>query len=844
MLSRRSLPRGFGLHASATFRWLCKWSWWRSWWGVSAGVALLLGLVVFPESLTEPRRYDRIGAGSPANCAVRVSGAIDCYRDGVLISGVPSGRFVDVEAHPGRSTCGLRKSGVAVCWEYDPREPRVIGDTVTLSWVDEPQREPGVDSISVFSTDMKCALADSGSPGRHLYCRADQDLADLLRPAWSHRGEFITIDMWGRRVCALLTDGAVECYGDRFPNEATPPAGRFLDVAVGRDFGCAIKETGAIVCWGDSSADTAYHTRPPSGYFTAITVGALHGCAIRRHDGRVKCWGHPFFFGNLNTNQRSAIAIDAAPSHTCVLWDDRTFDCHGDKQGGQTSPPAEHEPYHAISAGGAHMCGMHTGHSIACWGWARSPEVPNKQWGSLDSGSEHSCAVSDEAAIWCWDRNGKGQEYIPSGDHMYDSISVGTSHACALRHDDGTLECWPFNDTDLSSLTPDTSMTDFGLGHFCAALLQQKWDCWILVGHAEIDGAQSPDEIEVKRRESYRVRSSTEQFVSVSVGHQHGCALRDDHTVLCWGDNWRGQADPPDARFRTLSAGFSHTCGILLDNGRVKCWGQAIPDPNEHVFDYVESGAGFNCALRRDRTVYCWGDGGVGQLDAPGGQWDQLAVGHDFACARGRSGSVECWGAEGSGATTDVRAVPAQLLPKNMELVNQRRRGRVMVCLTKSRYLIVGFWIEADNEVAVEGAYVLPYERMRQGTWHRATRVATSVTPGSGTVSWGHVYVRRQADGTIECSLGAPELPKSEQQPRPLSIRINDPNPSHRSPAEDWHWSELVDLQEGDIDPVVHAGHKLEQKDRRAVGRELQTEALRGSRRRGAVWARRLRRRR
>jgi hypothetical protein len=45
-----------------------------------------------------------------------------------------------------------------------------------------------------------------------------------------------------------------------------------------------------------------------------------------------------------------------------------------------------------------------------------------------------------------------------------------------------------------------------------------------------------------------------------------------DGTLACWGDNYFGQATPPDGAFSQVSAGFYHTCGVRTD-GTLACWG-------------------------------------------------------------------------------------------------------------------------------------------------------------------------------------------------------------------------------------------------------------------------------
>ncbi len=81
------------------------------------------------------------------------------------------------------------------------------------------------------------------------------------------------------------------------------------------------------------------------------------------------------------------------------------------------------------------------------------------------------------------------------------------------------------------------------------------------------------------------------------------------------------------------------------------------------VLDRAElaTGADHTCAIRRDRTLWCWGANTVGQLgigdstDAQqspvqvDGVWASVAAGHSHTCAIRDDGSLWCWGADDSG---------------------------------------------------------------------------------------------------------------------------------------------------------------------------------------------------
>lgn len=226
----------------------------------------------------------------------------------------------------------------------------------------------------------------------------------------------------------------------------------------------------------------------------------------------------------------------------------------------------------------------------------------------------------------------------------------------------------------------------------------------------------------------------------VSVGGRHTCALPGDGTVLCWGDNTDGQlgngrvTDPgapggdvlvldtvianaaaagahlpgdcreftegavlvcttssPLAGVTAVSAGFTHTCALLVDT-TVACWGSNAPidggtfspslsggelgDGTLVARPYpapviagpgspgpltgvrsLSSASGYTCALMLDTSVRCWGDAPQAHSVAPvsvmgaDGQpltgIADLAAGDRNACALELAGGVVCWG-EGS----------------------------------------------------------------------------------------------------------------------------------------------------------------------------------------------------
>jgi alpha-tubulin suppressor-like RCC1 family protein len=144
--------------------------------------------------------------------------------------------------------------------------------------------------------------------------------------------------------------------------------------------------------------------------------------------------------------------------------------------------------------------------------------------------------------------------------------------------------------------------------------------------------------------------------------------------------------------FRTISAGFQHSCGVSR-RGDAYCWGdgrkgalgngtdaiQRMPQrvAGTHAWEEIGAGGDYSCGLTTAGEVYCWGDA----QPVPGWperQWvpakvsllvpaRSLAVGRRHACVLDGDGRARCWGwnvdgESGSGTSglqASMIAVPA-----------------------------------------------------------------------------------------------------------------------------------------------------------------------------------------
>ncbi len=192
----------------------------------------------------------------------------------------------------------------------------------------------------------------------------------------------------------------------------------------------------------------------------------------------------------------------------------------------------------------------------------------------------------------------------------------------------------------------------------------------------------------------------------IDTGYSHSCAIVDNGSVRCWGSNGFGRLgypglsmvgdneDPasvgavdlgPGRTATAISAGATSTCAVL-DDASVRCWGQnddgelGYADTTEDIGNdetpaaagpvdlggraavATTSGSDHSCALLQFGQISCWGSNALGQLGhgpeaavgaTPGTYQVALGVGRSatavsagssHTCAVLDDGNVRCWG--------------------------------------------------------------------------------------------------------------------------------------------------------------------------------------------------------
>jgi hypothetical protein len=235
------------------------------------------------------------------------------------------------------------------------------------------------------------------------------------------------------RSCGALGNGEIRCWGTG--GGGTLPTGTaFRQVATGEDFACALDFGNTASCWSGSS--------PPSltGEYLQLAAGSTHICALTS-ELMVECVGTltvtpgvdpeadgPFKLVSRGDDFACALGLDGAITDPCF---------------GSAPPavPADPPPYIDLAGGWTHVCGL-LGDGIAdCWGTGGGATVPvlleDVEFTEISAADTYTCAIrKDDGTVECW---GTAPSSIPSG--AFAALSAASGYACGTRAE-GNTECW------------------------------------------------------------------------------------------------------------------------------------------------------------------------------------------------------------------------------------------------------------------------------------------------------------------------------------------------------------------------------------------------------------------
>jgi alpha-tubulin suppressor-like RCC1 family protein len=256
---------------------------------------------------------------------------------------------------------------------------------------------------------------------------------------------------------------------------------------------------------------------------------------------------------------------------------------------------------------------------------------------SIGAGSARTCGGADDGRLYCWGSNYQGElgscgvtcrqpvpVATPAGG--FTSLALGQSHSCGVAGGQGI--CWGSN-----------YVGELGRGNRSSAL------------------------------ETPGVVTGALNFSSIVNGSQFSCGLDQAGTAWCWGSGRDGRLANGDV------FGCAGSTSLCVE------YPTSIPGV---TFTTITAGDRHACALDASGTVFCWGDGRIGQLGipdtlAPGcllvlGQvidgcsnvpvavrttqtFTALSSGQYHTCGLTTGGAVYCWGINDLGELGDGTTV-------------------------------------------------------------------------------------------------------------------------------------------------------------------------------------------
>lgn len=247
--------------------------------------------------------------------------------------------------------------------------------------------------------------------------------------------------------------------------------------------------------------------------------------------------------------------------------------------------------------------------------------------------------------------------------------------------------------------------------------------------------------------------------VQVSAGSDHACALVEDGSIFCWGDNHHG----------ALGRGVAGEPDVGLAPGRVPVDGT---DLEGEVVVEVSAGLSFTCARTASSKVVCWGFGLHGQM-GDGGSTDQLvptavptvgtplqgkqvtaiATGSFHACATTSQGDAACWGLnrfgrQGAGDTDEYHRTPTAVTKASGAFV-----GRAISTLSIGDTQACG--LATDGTTACWGQ--ASSGSLGGGPSSVTTGVPTAIDR-TGTVLEGKTVTQAVTQSRVGCALSADDV--------------------------------------------------------------------------------------
>lgn len=303
--------------------------------------------------------------------------------------------------------CAILDGGRLRCWGRSWGSDEIIGDDEPASAAPLVDFGRAVEQVAL-GPHHACVVLDDGSvrcwgwsdAGR-LGVPGVEDLLDDVDaprvPAVDLGFVAVDVDVHTRGSCALSTEGAVRCWGERSGELVGYPAGTGS---------CTSCEASPACCIGDHEPPSAFGDLPLGARASQLSMAGMNACALVTGDA-VRCWGaYPPGLGYPEL-------IDLPRPMQDLLTSAQL----GDQRWG--------EPIREVVIAGGKVCTLAVSGKVRCWGHdpllrplgARAPlERPPAEF-TIDlghparalAGTKHICALLETGTLRCWGSSDYGQ---------------------------------------------------------------------------------------------------------------------------------------------------------------------------------------------------------------------------------------------------------------------------------------------------------------------------------------------------------------------------------------------------------------------------------------------------
>jgi hypothetical protein len=246
---------------------------------------------------------------------------------------------------------------------------------------------------------------DRAALGDDLLCASRSDgttVCESSTMSFPVATEFVKIAVRESRFCGIDIDNRLVCFDPTGFAHTPPPAGRFIDVALGEFVACALEEDGHPVCWGLDTGGIVSGS-PQGNGFDHLAVGDDRACAWG-DNSTPHCWGN----GGCGAAAFQPVADMAAWEDTlCFVTLDGTLTCRGCSGDIIYDAPDSTVVTYVdvdIDTGGA--CAVTETGSVVCWGdrigLDLTPPPMSVGATTVTVGNDGACVTGVDGNVRCW----------------------------------------------------------------------------------------------------------------------------------------------------------------------------------------------------------------------------------------------------------------------------------------------------------------------------------------------------------------------------------------------------------------------------------------------------------